>query len=101
VTPEARRVEFDAHKFVRRSGTLDSLSKEGKGWGGVLVAGLTVAVTEASGDLAKRSPGSRLVVPLVAVLDEAANLCPASLVLAGPSHPGSCRSNSYPHVGGP
>ena len=39
------------------------------------MAGLTVAVTEAAEGLAKRSPGGRLVVPLVAVLDEAANVC--------------------------
>ena len=63
------------HEFVRSAGTLYSLSKEGKGSAGALVAGLTVAVTEAAEERAKRSPGGRLPVPLVAVLDEAANVC--------------------------
>lgn len=40
-----------------------------------LVAGLTIAVTEAAEELAKRSPQGRLAVPLVGVLDEAANVC--------------------------
>ena len=75
VTPGPGRVEFDAHEFVRSAGTLYSLSKEGKGSAGALVAGLTVAVTEAAEEAAKRSPGGRLAVPLVAVLDEAANVC--------------------------
>ena len=52
-----------------------SLSKEGSGSAGPLVTALTVAITEAAEDLAKRSPGGRLPVPMVAVLNEAANLC--------------------------
>lgn len=36
---------------------------------------LTVAVTEAAEQLAKASPGGRLRVPMVAVLDETANVC--------------------------
>jgi type IV secretory pathway TraG/TraD family ATPase VirD4 len=75
VTPGLDRVEFDAHAFVRGTGTLYSLSKEGKGSTGALVAGLTVAVTEAAEEHAKRSPGGRLPVPMLAVLDEAANVC--------------------------
>jgi type IV secretory pathway TraG/TraD family ATPase VirD4 len=39
------------------------------------VTALTVAVTEAAEQLAKQSPGGRLPVPMVAVLDEAANVC--------------------------
>ena len=75
VTPGRDRREFDVHEFVRGTGTLYSLSKEGKGSAGALVAGLTVAVTDAAEQLAKRSPGGRLPVPLVVVLDEAANVC--------------------------
>ena len=60
---------------MRGSGTLYSLSKEGKGTAGPLVAGLTVAVTEAAEEFAERSPGGRLPVPMVVVLDEAANVC--------------------------
>ena len=60
---------------MRGSGTLYSLSKEGKGSAGALVAGLTVAVTDAAEEFARRSPGGRMPVPLVVVLDEAANVC--------------------------
>lgn len=60
---------------MRDGGTLYSLSKEGRGSAGPLVTALTVAVTEAAEQLAKTSPGGRLPVPLVAVLDEAANVC--------------------------
>jgi len=77
VTPAgfgARR-ELDPREFVHGAGTLYSLSKEGKGSCGALVAGLTIAVTEAAEDAAKLSPRGRLSVPLVGVLDEAANVC--------------------------
>jgi type IV secretory pathway TraG/TraD family ATPase VirD4 len=75
VTPGEGREEFDAHTFVRSTDTLYSLSKEGKGSAGALVAGLTVAVTEAAEEYGKLAPGGRLPVPMVAVLDEAANVC--------------------------
>jgi type IV secretory pathway TraG/TraD family ATPase VirD4 len=62
--------------FVRSgAGTIYSLSKEGRGNAGPLVTALTVAITEAAEDLAKTSPGGRLRTPMVAVLDEAANVC--------------------------
>ncbi|MGI8411544.1 MAG: type IV secretory system conjugative DNA transfer family protein [Solirubrobacteraceae bacterium] len=70
----ARR-ELDPREFVKGTSTLYSLSKEGKGSCGALVAGLTIAVTEAAEDLAKLSQHGRLPVPLVGVLDEAANVC--------------------------
>lgn len=69
------RTQFSPEEFVRTSGTLYSLSKEGRGSAGPLVTALTVAVTEAAEQLAIRSAGGRLAVPLVAVLDEAANVC--------------------------
>jgi len=69
------RTQFSPDDFVRTSGTLYSLSKEGRGSAGPLVTALTVAVTEAAEQLAIKSPGGRLAVPLVAVLDEAANVC--------------------------
>ena len=78
VTPDTgtiKRREFVPADFVRSRGTLYSLSKEGLGSAGPLVTALTVAVCEAAEDLAKRSPGGRLPVPMVAVLDEAANVC--------------------------
>jgi type IV secretory pathway TraG/TraD family ATPase VirD4 len=73
--PGDRRPHFDPAEFVRSAGTLYSLSKEGEGSTGPLVTALTVAVTEAAENLARISPGGRLPVPLVAVLDEAANVC--------------------------
>ena len=70
-----RRPEFHPREFVQTTGTLYSLSKEGRGSAGPLVTALTVAICEAAEEHAKRSPGGRLPVPMVAVLDEAANVC--------------------------
>jgi type IV secretory pathway TraG/TraD family ATPase VirD4 len=67
--------EFSPDEFVRTTGTLYSLSKEGRGSAGPLVTALTVAICEAAEEHAKRSPGGRLPIPMVAVLDEAANVC--------------------------
>lgn len=78
VTPQGEgdsRPQFDPADFVRSKGTLYSLSKEGKGTAGPLVTALTVAVVEAAEELAVHSPGGRLAVPMVGVLDEAANVC--------------------------
>ncbi|PPG37876.1 type IV secretory system conjugative DNA transfer family protein [Rathayibacter sp. AY2B5] len=69
------RPQFDAAEFVRGSGTLYSLSKEGAGTAGPLVTALTAATLEAATDLADTSPGGRLRTPLVGILDEAANVC--------------------------
>ena len=73
------RPQFDPAQFVRgqegRSGTLYSLSKEGRGTAGPLVTALTVAVVEAAEELAAKSAHGRLSVPLLGVLDEAANVC--------------------------
>ena len=69
------RPQFDSAAFVRDGGTLYSLSKEGRGTAGPLVTALTVAVVEAAEELAAGSAGGRLSVPLLGVLDEAANVC--------------------------
>ena len=71
----ARRPEFSPEEFVRGKNTLYSLSKEGAGTAGPLVTALTVATVEAAEAYAVVSPGGRLAVPLVGVLDEAANVC--------------------------
>lgn len=69
------RPAFDPHEFVQSTGdTLISLSKEGVGTLGPLVASLTTAVMEAAEDYAKRCPGGRMPVPGVFILDEAANV---------------------------
>jgi type IV secretory pathway TraG/TraD family ATPase VirD4 len=76
VTPAgAARAEFDPHAFARSADTLYLLSKEGEGTTGPLVTALTVAVCEAAEHVARRSTQGRLPIPLVAVLDEAANVC--------------------------
>ncbi len=76
VTPSpGRRPEFDPRAFAASTDTLYSLSKEGKAGAGPLVTGLTLAVCEAAEELAKTCRGGRLPVPMVAVLDEAANVC--------------------------
>ena len=81
------RQQFDPAEFVRGQsegpdgkgsgggGTLYSLSKEGRGTAGPLVTALTVAVVEAAEQLAAQSPHGRLPVPMIGVLDEAANVC--------------------------
>jgi type IV secretory pathway TraG/TraD family ATPase VirD4 len=73
--PGPRRPEFDPEDFVRGSGTLYSLSREGEGTAGPLVTALTVAVVEAAEKYATSQPGGRLKRPLLGVLDEAANVC--------------------------
>lgn len=69
------RPEFDPHQFVRSGAdTLISLSKEGVGSLGPLVAALTVAVTEAAQEYAKTCRGGRIDPTGVMILDEAANV---------------------------
>ncbi|WP_433163777.1 type IV secretory system conjugative DNA transfer family protein [Kribbella sp. CA-247076] len=73
--PNDTRPQFNPHEFVRKGGTLYSLSKEGAGTAGPLVTALTVAVVEAAEEFAKGNPMGRMPNPLVGVLDEAANVC--------------------------
>ena len=75
VVADDDRPQFVPIRFVSSTDTLYSLSKEGRGSCAPLVTALTLAVCEAAEDLAKRSPKGRLRVPIVVVLDEAANVC--------------------------
>jgi type IV secretory pathway TraG/TraD family ATPase VirD4 len=75
VTTQHELPEFSVDEFAASKDTLYSLSKEGKASCAPLVTALTLAVCEGAEDLAKRSAGGRLAVPMVAVLDEAANVC--------------------------
>lgn len=59
----------------RGSDTLYALSREGEGTAAPLVTALCAAVLEAAERLAARSARGRLPVPLVAPLDEVANVC--------------------------
>lgn len=68
------RPEFDPAEFVRGRNTLYALSKEGAGTMGPLITSLTIAVTTAAEEYAT-DQGGRLSRPMLAVLDEAANIC--------------------------
>ena len=79
VTPNGAddpRPQLNVEEFVRSTGTLYMLSKEGPGSAAGIVTALTMAICEAAEDYAASSPGGRLPVPMVCVLDEAANVCP-------------------------
>jgi len=70
------RPQFHPDQFVSDGlQTLYSISKEGQGSAGPVVTALTAAVTEAAERLSERSPLGRLPIPMVLVLDEAANVC--------------------------
>jgi len=83
------RPQLDPHDFVRSSDTLYSLSREGQGSAGALVTALTAAVVEAAEEHATRQPGGRLAIPMLVVLDEAANVCRWSTLPDLYSHYGS------------
>lgn len=90
ITPVAGRPEFDTNAFVREpASTIYLLSKEGNGSAGPLVTALAVALTEAAEEYAMQCAGGRLPVPLVAVLDEVANVCRWQQLPAQYSHYGS------------
>ncbi|WP_280340143.1 type IV secretory system conjugative DNA transfer family protein [Nocardia neocaledoniensis] len=68
------RLQFDELEFVERNGTLYCLSLEGRGSAAPLVSALTEAVIDVAMRKAAMSSGGRLPIPLLAVLDEAANV---------------------------
>ncbi|MEU0541104.1 TraM recognition domain-containing protein [Nocardia sp. NPDC005978] len=74
ITPEAGGEQFDELAFIRDNGTLYCLSLEGRGSAAPLVSALTEAVIDIAMREASRSHGGRLEIPLLAVLDEAANV---------------------------
>ncbi|MGV9838057.1 type IV secretory system conjugative DNA transfer family protein [Nocardia niigatensis] len=78
VTPpakgEAHRRAFDVDAFVTSRDTLYPLSEESKSSAGPLVTALCAAVADAGKREGRRHPGGRLPVPLLLVLDEAANI---------------------------
>jgi len=77
VTPAPGLPLFDPQAFVHSRDTLYALSREGAGSCGAIVAALTSAVCEAAEQAAMANPdrSGRLAVPMVVVLDEAANVC--------------------------
>lgn len=73
--PGDGRPEFDHRAFGTSTDTLYSLSREGAGSAGSIVLALTAAVAQAAEHTASERASGRLAVPMVAVLDEAANVC--------------------------
>lgn len=73
--PDGSRPQFSPAAFVASTDTLYSLSREGEGSSGPLVTALTMATLEAAEAAAAGSAGGRLATPLLAVLDEVANVC--------------------------
>ncbi len=75
VTPRPALPVFDPAAFVRSRQTLYLLSKDGAGSAAPLVAAFADRIILDAVQAAERSPSGRLDPPLVAVLDEAANIC--------------------------
>ena len=74
--PDDIRPEFRPEDFVRSSGdTMISLSREGIGSFGPIVAAMTSATIKAAETYANAQPNGRLPVPLTLLLDEVANVC--------------------------
>ncbi|MGV9668382.1 type IV secretory system conjugative DNA transfer family protein [Nocardia niigatensis] len=71
---ERSRRAFDVAEFVTGTDTLYALSKEGKSSAGPLVTAMCAAVAAAGEVEGTRHPRGRLPVPLLIVLDEAANI---------------------------
>lgn len=72
--PEGDREAFSPSKFVRSTDTIYLLSKEGVGSAAPLVTAFTATLLE-QGEGHARDCGGRLPVPMLSVLDEAANVC--------------------------
>jgi type IV secretory pathway TraG/TraD family ATPase VirD4 len=76
IGPEDRRPQLDLDRLVREgTDTLYLLSKEGRGSQAGLITALAMALCDAAETYARSCPDGRLPVPLVGVLDEAANIC--------------------------
>lgn len=89
IAPHDGLPQFDPAAFVTSSDTLYSLSEEGEGSAGPLVAALTQAIFNAGRRRATHAPGGRLDPPLVTVLDEAANVVRLRKLPSQYSHFGS------------
>ena len=75
VRPNAqRRPEFDPAEFVRSTDTLYLISREGGGSARAITAALVMALLTTAEEMAAQMKGGRLSTPLMAVLDEAANV---------------------------
>ena len=89
ITPGGDRERFDPAGFVTSTDTLYLLGQEGTDSAGALVAALVQSCFEAGIRASAASRGGRLNPPLVAELDEAANICRLPKLPAQYSHFGS------------
>ncbi|KPI02845.1 hypothetical protein OK074_4995 [Actinobacteria bacterium OK074] len=74
VTPQTDVPQFEPGEFVSSSDTLYLLSKDGGGGASALIAACADSVMRTATAEAERT-GGRLDPPLIAILDEAANVC--------------------------
>ncbi|MGW4441923.1 type IV secretory system conjugative DNA transfer family protein [Streptomyces sp. NPDC004682] len=88
VTPQKDVPEFQPSKFVNSLDTLYLLSKDGGGGASALIAACADSVMRAATAQAERA-GGRLDPPMLAILDEAANVCKISDLPDLYSHLGS------------
>lgn len=75
ITPDPSKPQFSPEEFVTSTDTLYLFSKKGRGGAAPLVAAFADAVLQA-GEGAAEQAGGRNDPPLVAILDEAANIAP-------------------------
>ncbi|MEW2583026.1 type IV secretory system conjugative DNA transfer family protein [Streptomyces virginiae] len=88
VTPQKDVPEFRPAEFVASTDTLFLLSKDGGGGAAALIAACADSVMRAATARAERT-GGRLDPPMLAILDEAANVCKISDLPDLYSHLGS------------
>ncbi|MFI1885963.1 type IV secretory system conjugative DNA transfer family protein [Streptomyces jumonjinensis] len=88
VTPQEGIAEFRPAEFVTSTDTLYLLSKDGGGGASALIAACADSVMRAATAQAERD-GGRLDPPMLAILDEAANVCKISDLPDLYSHLGS------------
>lgn len=73
--PGMSRPQFNPQQFVTSTDTIYLISAEGGGTARAITGALTMAILEAAERIGSSQRGGRLATPLVAVLDEAANVC--------------------------
>ncbi len=88
MTPQRDVPEFRPEQFVTSTDTLFLLSKDGGGGASALIAACADSVMRAATAQAERA-GGRLDPPMLAILDEAANVCKISDLPDLYSHLGS------------
>ncbi|MGW6454413.1 type IV secretory system conjugative DNA transfer family protein [Streptomyces sp. NPDC055078] len=88
ITPQKSIAEFKPGEFVTSTDTLYLLSKDGGGGASALIAACADSVMRAATAQAERA-GGRLDPPMLAILDEAANVCKISDLPDLYSHLGS------------